>query len=314
VLLVVLLPYYQALLALFFLIGASTRLLESVVNAYVSDLHPEHRGFYLLLLHAFFGVGALLGPVVSTVVLYAGMHWSKIFVGLAALCVLVLLVYLAAEAKSKRGAGRMEVTSLPVLVALLRSRQVWVLCLLSMLYVGFANGLSIWIPSYVRETFHLRDFWGSFPVTALWMGIISGRVSYSFLSLRFRVRPLLLMSNAAAAAVSVAMMVVNTYLALSVGLALAGFLVGATNPLAISLLNEMFPKNRGAVTSAVTFTGALGLMTIPWLAGVVAEWAGFFWGLVVLGACPCGLMLLSLVLLFSGGGRLDPAVLGGTRS
>ena len=65
VLLVVFLPYFPALVLLFFLIGASTRLTESLVNASVADIHGGSRGFYIILLHACFGVGALLGPIFS---------------------------------------------------------------------------------------------------------------------------------------------------------------------------------------------------------------------------------------------------------
>lgn len=298
VLFIVFLPFYQALLVLFFLIGASTRLVESVLNAYVFDLHPENPGFYLILVHAGFGVGALLGPILSSVVLSRGMHWNRVFLSLAALCFVALIVYVASEAKNKRRTGKMEMTAFPVLLALLTSRRTWVLGLITMVYVGFANGYSVWAPSYVREVFHVSDLWGSFPVTALWLGIIAGRLIYSFLSLRYKANLLLFVSNLVAAVVSVIAVAVNTYVSVTLGFAIAGFLIAATNPLAFSLLNEMYPKNRGAVFSATMFTGSLGLMTIPWLAGFVAERSGFWWGLLVLGLCPGGLLALSSALLF----------------
>jgi fucose permease len=81
--LVVLFPGYQVLLVAFFLIGASTRLLDSLVNAYVADLHHQHRAFYLNLLHASFGIGALVGPSLSVLVLRRGLPWSRVFSSLA---------------------------------------------------------------------------------------------------------------------------------------------------------------------------------------------------------------------------------------
>jgi fucose permease len=318
--LIVLLPGYQALLVVFFLIGASTRLLDSFVNAYIADVHHRHRGFYLTLLHASFGVGALLGPSVSVFVLHENLRWVWVFVGLGVFCLCVLAAYVAAERAYQRemaAAERSDTTRPPpgsrgdlpsnpcpsrsaglfAGFVLLRSRAALVPCLLGLLYVGFANGLSVWIPSYVQQVFHRTALQASLPVSTMWVGIITGRVVFSFLSRVYRVPTLLAIGNTVAAVVAVAVIGLNTYLALTAGLAFVGFLVGATNPLAYSHLRETFPENGGAMASALTFFGTVGLMTIPWVAGFVADRTEFWYGLVTLGLCPCGLAILSLYLL-----------------
>jgi len=306
---VVLLPWYPALVALFFLIGASTRLMESFVNVYVADLHLRHRGFYLGLLHACFGLGALLGPSISALVIQRHLPWSTVFVELAVFCLLALAFFVFAERKAGGDIGmprtrpRARSGSGPVALlkglAPMRSRAALILCSLTFLYVGFANGLSVWIPSYMSERFAVSPVQASVPVSGLWIGIIGGRVVSSFLSRRFEGTKLLLLSNVVAAIVVLVAFTVDNYLSLTVGLLVAGLFVGSTNPMAYALLNERFPEHRASASSALTFAGTLGLMIVPWLVGMVAERAGFWLGLLVLGLCPCGLAGLSGVLAFS---------------
>ena len=315
--LVVVLPFFPALVALFFLIGASTRLMDSFVNFYVSDLHREHRAFYLNLLHACFGLGALIGPSISALVIHRQLPWGRVFAGLAVLCLLALAFFALAERRAGTGHHGQPVAAAPRAgrglgallsgFAPLRNRVALLLCGLGLLYVGFANGLSVWIPSYAAERFHVSTFQASVPVSALWVGIITGRVTYSFLSRRFRVTGLLLASNAIAAGVMLLAIVIDTYLAVTLGLAFAGFFVGSTNPTAYALLGERFPEHAASLASALTFAGTVGLMTIPWLAGALAEQVGFWFGLLTLALCPCGMAVLSALLVASRSRRASAA-------
>jgi fucose permease len=314
--LIVLLPYYQALLVVFFLIGASTRLLDSFVNAYIADIHHQNRGFYLTLLHASFGVGALIGPSLSVFVLHENLRWIWVFIALGAACLCALAVYVAAES-AFQGATRTTASSPPPMTqerplggsrpsapvgpfagfSLLRRRAALIPCLLALLYVGFANGLSVWMPSYMNQVFGRSALQASLPVSTMWVGIVAGRVLFSFLSRAYRTPVLLAAGNSVAAVITVAVIGLNTYWSLTIGLAVIGFLVGANVPLAYSLLRETYPENGGAMASAVTFFGTVGLMTIPWAAGFVADKGEFWYGLVTLGLCPVGLAVLSLYLL-----------------
>src|SRR5690606_34871947 len=52
-------PTYYLLLVIFFVLGASTRLVDTVNNALVADLHTQNQDAALSLLHTFFAVGAL---------------------------------------------------------------------------------------------------------------------------------------------------------------------------------------------------------------------------------------------------------------
>jgi len=299
--LIVLLPHYQALLVVFFLIGASTRLLDSFLNAYIADIHHQNRGFFLTLLHASFGVGALIGPSLSVFVLHQNLRWTWVFISLGVFCLAVLAVYVATERAFLRESTAAAARLPPVMkespsrdsrpsaavdpfagFLLLRRGTALVPCLLGLLYVGLSNGLSVWMPSYMSQVFGCTAFRASLPVSTMWVGIIAGRVIFSFLSRSYRVPALLAVGNSLAAVITVAVIGLNTYWSLTIGLGAIGFLVGANVPLAYSLLREAYPANGGAMASALIFFGTVGLMTIPWAAGFVADKGEFWYGLVTL--------------------------------
>lgn len=73
-------PPFLALVAVQLIVGYGTGLIESVLNVYLADLP----GATTLLnrLHAFFGVGALLGPLLATWML-GHLPWTAVWLVLA---------------------------------------------------------------------------------------------------------------------------------------------------------------------------------------------------------------------------------------
>src|SRR5690554_2390314 len=50
---------YGVLLAMFFILGVGTKTVDTLSNAFLSELYPENKTANLNLLHTFFGIGAL---------------------------------------------------------------------------------------------------------------------------------------------------------------------------------------------------------------------------------------------------------------
>ena len=82
---------FPVLLVIFFIFGAGTRISDTVLNAYVSDIHTARRGVFLNLLHTFFGVGALLGPIYARYLLEQGMPWNRVFSFLGLACIFIII-------------------------------------------------------------------------------------------------------------------------------------------------------------------------------------------------------------------------------
>jgi fucose permease len=168
---------YVVLLLLFFAIGASTRMLEAVVNAYISDIYQDRRGFYLNIVHAFFGLGALAGPILSSFFVDNGFQTNLIFLTLGVFCLAVYAAYLYIQRKSycEISAERKSAGSI---LKMLRNRNMLVFFFLAFIYVGFAVGSSTWMPAYITTLFDTGVSLSGFVVSALWLGITIGRVVF----------------------------------------------------------------------------------------------------------------------------------------
>jgi fucose permease len=295
-LLIAIAPPYAVLMILFFLIGASTRLLDAILNAYISDLHPEKRGFYLTLLHACFGVGALLGPLFSTLFISAKVHWPYIFLALGGFCIIILVVYVLVQRSIPVARPQVHSSGLKNIAFLLKDKNLVRLSLMALFYVAFALSVSTWMPSYMTKKLHTGVVLASLPVASMWVGIICGRVVYSFLSLKYPVKYLLLFSSLAAGIVMAAAVLVDMPYVYIVCLCIAGFLVGAVMPLSIATGNNTMPRYAGAVSSLLTFSGIVGLLVFPWLIGIIADSAGFWYGIVLIPLFPCAVALFSAFL------------------
>ena len=72
-----LMPPFSFLILPFFLIGFGIAALDTGLNAFMTNL--PHSTKYLNYLHAFYGIGALLGPIIASTILAIGLPWNYVY-------------------------------------------------------------------------------------------------------------------------------------------------------------------------------------------------------------------------------------------
>ncbi|MCL2112012.1 MAG: MFS transporter [Clostridiales bacterium] len=293
-----LLPPYWMLVALFFIIGTGARLCDALLNANMAELDANRKGFFLNLLHGFFGIGALVGPIIASAML-TGYGLGSSLLSIACLSSVLFLCCLLLVKNGKRTSPAEKTPKSsdqgPALPVLLKSRTMWTLGLCTTLYVGFAIAMATWIPSYFMEM-GMGSFFAASVVSFLWAGIIAGRFVYSVLSLRFSMKKLIFVSSLVGGAVIIAASVVNTVEFLAVAYAIAGFFTGAVVPLCIAIANKEFPGASGRISSIIIIFVALGIMTVPGIIGLIAENVSFYTAIFILNLCPIFIAALSFSL------------------
>ncbi|MFW6368545.1 MAG: MFS transporter, partial [Spirochaetota bacterium] len=75
---------------------------DAISNAVVAEVFHDRRGFALNRMHAFFGIGSIIGPAFATLVLASGGHWRIIF-AFAALVAVAVSVFTAFTDIPERG-------------------------------------------------------------------------------------------------------------------------------------------------------------------------------------------------------------------
>jgi fucose permease len=176
-------PPFAAFVAVQLVTGYGTGILESVLTAYLATLP----GATTLLnrLHAFFGVGALIGP--SFAAWMVGFApWTVVMLVLAVAAVPLvagfLIAYpraLPAEPGSKPVEHRTEAGDSPAsashLVAALRDPGVRFGAAMLLVYVGLEVGVGNWGFSYLAQARGLGGTLAGYSVSGFWLGLTAGR-------------------------------------------------------------------------------------------------------------------------------------------
>lgn len=251
-----------------FLLGLCGGLIDPGLNAYVA-VHHDVRAMGWL--HAGFGVGAALGPLLMTSLLAAGLSWRLGFWILAAVQVAVT-IGLARVGPSWRpvGAPRTE-RSLP----LWRRPIVLAVLAVFLFYTGVEVGAGQWAFTLFTEHRDIPEAAAGFAVTAFWLALTGTRILLGLLG--HRTSPV-----HAAAAGGVATLAAFALMWWSpadwVGLGalvVAGAALGPLFPLQM----QMTPLRVGADTAAVMVgyqmvAAGTGAILIPGGIGLAAGAAG----------------------------------------
>jgi fucose permease len=256
-------PLFVALQgALGFGIGA----LEAALNSYLSTL--ERPTALLNSLHAFFGVGAVIGPVLAATLLSQGYAWTTFYVVVAALIVPLLAGLLLYPRIAKTDSSDER----PRFSRALVHRGVWLGGLFLALYVGVEISVGNWTVSFLTEDRGHGVVAAGWAVSGYWLGLTAGRFLLNRLFDRLGVGVVGMIAVCLAGTVASAAAVWLVPGGAIVGLALLGFCLGPMYPTMIAVMPRLVPAALvataiGLVVSLSVGGGAL----FPFLAGAIAQ-------------------------------------------
>jgi fucose permease len=286
-------PPFAGLVAVQLLAGFAMGALESVLNAYLADLP----GATTLLnrLHAFFGVGALLGPLLATWVLRA-YPWPVVWLVVALAGVPLLVGFLLCF--PRRAPARPEVTRgdgpSGSLLAAVRSPAVVLGGAFLAVYVGLEISVGNWGFTFLTTERGQHEVAAGYTVSGYWLGLTLGRFLISPVATRLGVTAVGMTTGCLAAVAGCAVLV---WLApfgtvAVIGLALMGFFLGPVFPTTMAVAPSL-TQARLVPTAIGVMNGVsvIGSSVFPWMAGAIAQGAGS-WTLLPFVAALAGVQLL----------------------
>jgi fucose permease len=254
-------------------LGFGTGIMDAGLNAYLTTM-PGHTAL-LNLLHAFFGVGALIGPVLATAVLHGHRPWQDVYLLLATAGLPVLIGILALF--PRRVAPVVEDDHSAPLGAALRRPAVWLGAAFLCLYVGIEVTVGNWSFSLLTQQKGAGELVAGYVVSGYWLGLTLGRFLLNAAATRAGIGVLGMMYGCL---VGVGAATVLTWLGPSeavvmIGFGLIGFFLGPVFPTTIAVLPRLIP-NRLVPTAVGLLVGAsvVGGAAFPWLAGALAQGFG----------------------------------------
>jgi fucose permease len=287
-----LMPPFGAVLLVVLAIGFGAGIIDAGLNAYFAAL-PGNTA-KLNYLHAFYGAGAWLGPIVASGLLAAQFGWNSVYLIWAALSLAVLIGFglafrgqQTAMHHTTTGDGR------NVLLAALRLRVVWLGALFLLFYVGIEVSLGSWSYSFLTEERHGPTLLSGWAVSGYWLGLTLGRLTLGHLARRVGNRRLIEGCMAGVLLGVLLIWLAPIGAVSAVGLVLTGFSLGPIFPTTIALMSALVEAR--ILPSAIGFLASLGSMGaafFPWLAGNLAQQVGL-WSLL-----PYSMLLTGIMLCF----------------
>ncbi len=266
-------PSFPLLLAASVVLGFGTGTLDAGLNAYLTTL-PGHTAL-LNVLHAFFGVGALLGPLLAAALVNRQVPWQDVYLVLAVVTV-PLVVGFAVVFPRRAEPADGEEHGAPLTLAL-RRREVWLAATFLFLYVGVEVTVGNWAFSLLTLDKGQGVLFAGYVVSGYWLGLTVGRFVLNAVAGLAGVS-LLTMMYACLAGVLAATLVTwwgpNAAVA-ALGFGLIGFFLGPVFPTTVAVTPRLLPA-RLVPTAVGLLVGAsvVGGAVFPWLAGAVAQGFG----------------------------------------
>jgi fucose permease len=267
--------------------GFALGILESALSAYLAGL-PDATTV-LNRLHAFFGVGALIGPALAAWLVGFG-SWTLVWLVLALACIPLTVAFALAypgpvpvrpPASDRDAAGQAPAPAGGLLGTALRQPAILLGAAMLAVYVGLELTAGIWGFSYMVQARELSRPVASYTISGFWLGLTLGRFLISPIATRVGATPAKMM-YACLTGITIATLAWLSPAAVpaTVALVLLGFFLGPVFPTTMSLaprLTEarLVPTAIGVMNAASTIGGAV----LPWLAGLIAQHSGI-WTLV----------------------------------
>jgi len=271
-------PSFPALVTVQLALGYGVGVLESVLNAYLARLPRATPR--LNQLHAFFGVGALIGPLLAAWMLRS-WPWPRVYLVIAVLIVPLLASVLLIFPKSALPAG--EAASVKekghhgLLRATARDRGVLLGALFLAVYVGLEISFGNWGFSFLVDGRGQPQLVAGYAVSGYWLGLTVGRFVISRAASRIGLGEVGMTSTCLAgivAAIGLIWLVSAPVLA-SVCIALLGFFLGPIFPTTM-VITPRLTEDR-LVPTAIGFMNGVsvgGGCLLPWLAGTITQAEG----------------------------------------
>lgn|SRR5579872_185473 len=273
-----LMPPFPVLLFMLLPLGFGGAILDAGLNAYIAGL-PRNTAL-LNYLHAFYGTGALLGPIIASGLLAIGFGWNSVYIVWIAICIVLGVGVGFAFKGHKRiedeKAEKAE-TKQNVLFKALAMRIVWLAALFLLFYVGTEVSLGSWSYSFLTEERGGAPLLMGWAVSGYWLGLTLGRLTLARVALNLGEKRMIQICIVGVVAGVLLIWLVPLNGVSAIGLCLTGYCLGPIFPTTIALMSKLVPAR--ILPSAIGFLASLGSMgaaLFPWLAGNLAQLIGLW--------------------------------------
>ncbi|KAH3958931.1 hypothetical protein HBI24_007690 [Parastagonospora nodorum] len=277
-------PPYPVLVIIFMLAGFGNGLADAAWNAWMGNMANPNE--VLGFLHALYGVGAVLAPLIATTMITKGskLPWYYFYYVMIAMAAIELVTSTTAfwqctgavfRAENPRTGGGKDNRMKEALIRLPYARVTWLCAIFLLGYVGIEVALGGWIVKFMLEVRDGGQFASGMTATGFWMGVTVGRVVLGFVTPRLGEKLAIAIYLPLTMALELIFWLVPQFYVSAVAVALQGFFLGPLFPAAIVAATKLLPRDLhvSAIGFAAAFGGS-GAAIFPFAVGAIAQSKG----------------------------------------
>jgi fucose permease len=299
-----LVPFWWMLVALGFFGGLGAGAIDAGLNTYVASNFKES---IMQWLHAFYGVGVTMGPIIMTNGLNLFKSWrlGYVVVGCAQLVLGLSFMFSLKMWQVKKTAADLDapkkLTEFKTpLRETLKRPMTWISVFLFFIYVGAEMSLGTWVYTLLTEGRGISVAIAGYLAGSYYVTFTIGRMMAGLLARKFKMNTLLRIAMGSAFVGAVLLMINVSNVVSIIGVAIIGFAIAPIFPALVSDTSNRVGAKHAANTIGIQMSigAGLGGATISALVGVFAaiNRESIAVCMVVLYGLLFGLFALSLVM------------------
>jgi fucose permease len=279
------------------LLGFGVGMMDAGLNAYIASL--PRNATLLNYLHAFYGIGALLGPLVASTLLALQTGWQATYIVWSALALLLFCgLWFTFKQPSQLLKAEAEASTDRRIFAILRLRGVCLAAFFLVFYTGTEVSLGKWGYSFLTMARSGPLLFSAWIVSGYWCGLTLGRLTLANLAPRLGIRRLITLCLAGVMPGLLLAWLLPGFWGAAPGLCLVGFSLGPLYPTMIALTSQFVSARQlpGAI-GFLSCLGSGGASFFPWLASAFIQKLGFWFLLPFTLLLAVGMLGVWLVLM-----------------
>lgn len=267
------------------LIGFGQGGVDVTINYSVSRMQKPGESRPMGIIHSAYAIGSVIGPAITGIIIYAGLHWQLVFRAVAGLTTLIGIIMLTLPFQRIK---ETQYKSTSDMASGKPSHQAmfYLSGLILFLYVGLEFGTSRWISEYFVTTLGINASIGAGMVSIFWIAILLGRIAVPILFQKIE-RSILLTRLSLFATVSIAFSIlVKSPIMAAICFFATGLGCSAIYPLVMTITSQYFQESQGKAIGFAATGGAIGALVFPFIMSAISDSTNLttgFWVYVLIG-------------------------------
>lgn len=266
---------FGAFLILLTLSGAAIGIFKTGALALIGDISrstTEHTST-MNTIEGYFGVGAIIGPAVVTMLLGAGTSWKWLYVIAAVICVLLMAISWRVSYPTPTRQAT-EPVSVARSMATLTDPHALAFSVGALLYVAVESAVYVWMPTLLADYSGRATWLAAYALTVFFILRAAGRFAGAWMLTRARWTAVLALASGAIFVCFAVSVSVGTSAAVWL-LPLSGLFMSVVYPTLNSKGISCFEKVRhGAVAGVILFFTCVGAVLGPLATAAVSDATG----------------------------------------